>query len=141
MTKDSWHKINKNVLAKNIIALNQVNELMKHFENFCLMRGMALIVSKVYKLGERDMEDIDICVDLEDKERFFSVMRELKYSFVPSGEYCFRRREWELPIDVHFENVKEIRRVRFFGRGFNVLSKKLLFLDLIKHSYFQHYER
>jgi len=130
----------KDILSKNIIVLNQVDELNSYFNEFVLIRGIAFIVLGFYKIGERDTEDIDIMVENKDKEKIFGSLKSLNYNFVPSGEFCFRRKFWELPIDVHFTKNLKFKEVGFSGKTYKVLDGRELFFEFLSHIYYQHYE-
>jgi len=133
-------RIWKEVLAKNIISLGQIDEIKKSFNEFALIRGLAMLVMGFYRLGERDMEDIDIVVENNNKDRFFNILRNLKYTLAPSGEYCFRRNSWELPLDVHITERYEFKEVCFSGNLYKVYSEKELFFEFLRHTYYQHYQ-
>ncbi|HLD30134.1 MAG TPA: hypothetical protein VJC03_07305, partial [bacterium] len=62
MNKTVIQPVERTVLTRNIIALKQLAELRAHSDIFIPMRGMALLLSGFYRIGERDMEDIDLCV-------------------------------------------------------------------------------
>jgi hypothetical protein len=69
--------------------------------DICLLKGTALLVSGVYDVGERDMEDIDILIRKKDLSQFESLMLNMGYKRVCSGEHGFYKDGENAQIDVH----------------------------------------
>ncbi|MFH1416072.1 MAG: nucleotidyltransferase family protein [Elusimicrobiota bacterium] len=88
-----------------MLIINKAEEIAgecrKRNIDLCQLKGSALIISGVYEIWERDMEDIDILIREKDLYKFEYMMRNTGYGKVCSGERGFYKAGENVLIDIH----------------------------------------
>ena len=139
----------KKNIYRNILILNQLERIVKECKNLnidiCLLKGTALILSNIYNIWEREMEDVDILIRESDLKKFKYLMSNMDYKKVNSGEDGFYKDRENAMIDIHTDilyldkkqnqNIfKEMKQIK----GFKVMCKEDHLLYILHHGLIQH---
>ncbi|MFC2091626.1 nucleotidyltransferase family protein [Elusimicrobiota bacterium] len=97
--------MNKRLLFRNILIFDQLEEIIISCNSagiqVCLLKGCALIQCGIFRMWEREMEDIDILIKERDMAKFNRLMRGMGYSSVCSGEMGYYKSGKNAVLDVH----------------------------------------
>ncbi len=129
--------------------MNQIEKVINECNNagidICLLKGAALILNGVYKIRERDMEDIDILIKEEELDKFESLMADSGYCKVCSGERGFYKDGENAVIDVHtdilYAGSRQLDKIREHMKnikGAKILDKEEHFIYIMHHGLIQH---
>lgn len=147
--------MNKNILARNIVLLEELEKILKKFneENIevILMKGCSLLGRVYSNLDEREMEDIDLLIQKKDSSKIKSILQELGYQFIPGGDWTFVRKYSEnfppVILDLqekiwYIRDTKKIREntltVEIAGIKTKVLSPEEEIIFLAAHRIVHH---
>ncbi len=101
--------MDKRLIYREILLRRQFEEIAGLFSRARVplspVKGMGLILSGIYRSGERDMEDIDILVKPRDASSADSILRSSGYRQVRSGEKSYHRTGEPAVIDLHTEII------------------------------------
>lgn len=132
-----------------MLIINQLEKLIDKCNQknikICLLKGSALIFNDAYKIWERDMEDVDILIKRGNLKKFESLIDNLGYRKVCSGEMGFYKEGENAIIDVHtdilyadegklneiWESMKNIKDAK-------VMDKEEHFIYIMHHGLIQH---
>jgi len=97
-------KMNKNTLARNIVLLEELEKVLKKFEEenieVILLKGCSLL-GRIYtdevitSFSKREMEDLDLLIQKKDSSRIKEILERFGYQFVPAGDLTFVKKYGE----------------------------------------------
>jgi len=96
--------MNKNTLARNIVLLEELEKVLKKFEEenieVILLKGCSLL-GRIYtdevitSFSKREMEDLDLLIQKKDSSRIKEILERFGYQFVPAGDLTFVKKYGE----------------------------------------------
>lgn len=96
--------MDKNVLARNLLILAQLDELLAPLKErgipVILLKGVALIVTVPEYAGERLMDDIDLLIPQARLKEARTVLSSLGYTPVPEDPCALRHPAKTAPVDI-----------------------------------------
>lgn len=130
-------------IAKNLMMTNDLKLICSHFNkkeiNYCILKGPALNVAKIYDPAIRFFRDLDILVAKEDFELAFKTLNNLGYKYMNrfANNSCnFLGNHHHLPVMLNQNNTfVELHHRATSPRHFNEcpITKKIL-KDKVLHN-------
>ncbi|MBU2530906.1 MAG: nucleotidyltransferase family protein [Elusimicrobia bacterium] len=148
--------MNKNILSRNIILMDCLDVLaracLKKNIDLIVLKGGSLLLSGVFKLGEREMTDEDILLKEEDEASFKEILELNHFAQMPnSSDAYFKMIGKNAPpliIDIHkkmlhVKDIKEIWQSKIISPleknpNLFILNYEDVFLHLIAHNLLHH---
>jgi Uncharacterised nucleotidyltransferase len=148
--------MNKTILARNIVLMDSLDILERACQkkniDFIVLKGGALLLSKVFNLGAREMTDIDILLKGGDEKSFKEILKSNNFKEMPnSSDAYFKMLGANSPpiiIDIHLKlfHIKDIKTIWASklispleeNPNLLILSDEDIFLHLIAHNLLHH---
>lgn len=146
----------KNILARNIILMDYLDIIASSCQrkkiDVIVLKGGAFFLSKIFKLDEREMTDVDILLKKKDEESFKEILKSKQFKEMPGSSQAYfkviGKNAPPIIMDVHFKlrHIKEIetiwasKLISPLARNPNlfILSDEDVFLHLIAHALLHH---
>lgn len=141
--------MSQDILARNIILLNCIEEISKELPkdcNFIVLKGAWLLLSQIADPSKRQMSDIDILVKHEQKQNFYCALSKCGFKKIPSSENTWFRENSKGPpsiIDLHF-SIRAFKEDNLYSSCQKIsdkimsLSPEYNFLHIISHALLNH---